>query len=104
MIHKKLLQDIKTRLQVAFSTRFKGVVLYGSEAKNEAHADSDIDLLVLLNSPIILWEDTHAIIDALYDLQLQILRPIHVTPVDVEAYEDGEYALFRNAKREGISA
>jgi uncharacterized protein len=104
MINKKMLQDIKARLAKTFGARFKGIVLYGSEANSKASADSDIDVLVLLDGPIFLWEDTHAIVESLYDLQLQILRPLHVTPVSIESYKAGEYALYRNAKKEGFFA
>jgi predicted nucleotidyltransferase len=104
MIQKEIIQDIKSRLHKSIGTRFRGIVVYGSEARDEAAKDSDIDILVLLTGPISLWEDTHAIVESLYDIQLQILRPFHVTPVNYKSFKAGEYALYRNAKREGIIA
>ena len=47
-------------------------------------------------------KDLRTNIDALYDLQLEVIRPIHAMPVDVEAFRAGEYALYRNAVKEGI--
>jgi hypothetical protein len=41
------------------------------------------------------------IVNALYPLQLQIDRPIHVLPVRADSFEAGKFALYRNAKREG---
>jgi predicted nucleotidyltransferase len=99
-----LLARIKTCLEDVFGGRLRGVVLYGSEARGEATPDSDIDVLVLLTGPVALGRDLRTIIDVLYPLQLEIERPIHAMPVDINFYEAGEFALYRNAKREGILA
>jgi predicted nucleotidyltransferase len=98
------LQEVKSLLTTAFGARLKGVVLYGSEARGEAAADSDIDLLVLLKGPIDYLDDLRAIIDALYGLQLRVFRPIHASPADAEEYERSERALYRYAHQEGIVA
>jgi len=100
----RLLQDIKEALRSVHGERLRGVVLYGSEARGAATEDSDIDVLVLLRGPIELGRDIRANIDALYPLVLEVGRPIHAQPVDVQAYEAGLFPLFRRAKREGIPA
>ena len=102
MDREELLNEIRSCLRDAYGDRLQKIVLYGSEARGEAETDSDIDLMVLLNGPVQLWKDIRTIIDALYDLQLEVIRPIHAMPVDVEAFRAGEYSLYRNAKKEGI--
>ncbi len=42
--------EFVTLLKNRFASRLYGVVLYGSKARGEATADSDIDLLVILNT------------------------------------------------------
>ena len=96
-----LLKRLKTLLEPAFGSRLRGVVLYGSEARGEATPDSDIDVLVLLTSPVALGRDLRTIIHALYPLQLEMDRILEAFPVDEEDYLRGEYAWYRNAQREG---
>jgi predicted nucleotidyltransferase len=97
-----VLGQVRTRLAAAFGKRLKGIVLYGSEARHEAAPDSDIDLMVLLEGPVQAGKDLDTIIHALYPLQLELDRLIDAWPADAAAYERQEFAVYRNARREGI--
>lgn len=98
-----LANEIKRRLGDALGSRLCGVVAYGSRVRDDAQSDSDLDLLVLLNGGVRLGRDLDTIIRALYPLQLRLEYPIHAAPVDAHVYESGAYALYRNARREGIT-
>lgn len=101
MLSEEIRKEIRPRLEAAFQDRFRGVLLYGSEARDQADEDSDVDLMVLLQGPIRLGRDLETIVDALYPLQLQVDRPIHALPVALETFNAGEYGVYRNAQREG---
>ena len=104
MQRDELLRRVKSALEEAFPKRLRGVILYGSEVRGEADPDSDIDLLVLLESQESYWDDVGRCIDAVYPLILENDgRPIHAKPITLEEYEAQEYALYRNVKREGIA-
>src|SRR5437773_12495699 len=90
MDRPQLLGETKHRLSRAHGRRLRGVVLYGSEARGEAGADSDVDLLVFLDGPIDYGKDLRTNISALYDLVLALERPISAQPVAVAAYEAAE--------------
>lgn len=102
MVNEDLLKRIRDRLEDTYRDRLQGVLLYGSSVRNEAGPESDIDLLVLLQGPVSFGQELETIIEALYPLQLEVLRPIHARPVDVRVFEAGEFAFYRNVKREGI--
>lgn len=95
---------MKRRLSKAYGRRLRGIVLYGSEARGTARADSDIDVLVLLAGPIDYGRDLRTNIDALYDLVIDLERPISAKPIDVAAYDAAEHPLYQIAKAEGVEA
>jgi predicted nucleotidyltransferase len=101
-LSEDVLSRMKSRLQIAFGERLQAVILYGSEARHEAAADSDVDLLVLLTGPVNHGEDSWTCIRALYPLVLELERPIHAKPTDVLAYEAQEMPLYQNVRQEGI--
>ena len=102
MLSEDLRKKITSCLDAAFRERLRGVLLYGSEARNEARAESDVDLMVLLDGPVQLGRDLDTIVGALYPIQLEIDAPIHATPVSADAFEAGEWGVYRNARREGV--
>jgi predicted nucleotidyltransferase len=102
VISEDVRREIRPRLEGAFPSRFRGVLLFGSEARNQAGEDSDLDLMVLLEGPVQLGRDLEAIVNALYPLQLRVDRPIHALPVSSEAFESGQYGIYRSARREGL--
>ena len=81
-MNKEILNEINSSLAATFNGRFKGIVLFGSEATGCSFADSDIDILVLLEGPIELGNDLEKIIQSTYHLQTRIFRQMHFIPAD----------------------
>ncbi len=50
MIPSRVLDELKERLSAAYGERLHAVVLFGSEARGDARPDSDIDVLVVLET------------------------------------------------------
>jgi len=79
------------------------LILYGSAARNQASAGSDIDLLVLLSKPFDYFRELHQIIDLLYPIQLESDQLISAKPAAFDDFEQRAIQLYRNAKREGLA-
>lgn len=96
-------QKCKNVLTNYYGTLFKGLILYGSMARNQASRGSDIDLLVLLSKPFDYFRELHQVIDLLYPIQLESEELISAKPAAIDDFEQKSIQLYRNAKREGIA-
>jgi len=95
---------LKSILAAKFGSRFKSIMLYGSEANGHAEKDSDIDIFILLEGPVFIGADLESAITATYSLQMQIDRPLHFSICDFREYEAGKFSLYRTIKKEGLAA
>src|SRR3990170_8044063 len=93
----KTIKDIQKNLLERFSGNLKCLILYGSWAKGTAHEDSDIDLLVILNS---VDEKTGR---SLYEIEEDVAKNRNITlvPASVEAFQRENLPLFTAVKKEG---
>jgi predicted nucleotidyltransferase len=100
---QSIVEQCKQALEKHYGSRFAGLLLYGSMARNQTDASSDIDLLVLLRQPFNYFQELRTIVDLLYPLQMESERLISAKPAFVDEFEEGGLQLYRNAKREGVS-
>jgi len=100
---EQAIQECKRILQAHYGARLKGVVLYGSVARGDADAESDIDLLVLLDPPFAFFEELRRIVSLVFSLQQESPRFISALPILAGEYDAGKVDLYRIAKREGVA-
>jgi predicted nucleotidyltransferase len=99
----EIIQKCKKTLAEYYGARFKGLILYGSVARDQASPASDIDLLVLLSRPFNYFDELREIIELLYPIQLESDRLISAKPALLDEFERGIVQLYRNVKREGVA-
>lgn len=105
MIESPLLDELRERLVGAFGDRLHSVVLFGSEARGEAGAESDIDLLVVLDHVSADYGDElERGLTAVYPVALRLGRRVSVKPLDLGEYERGDSPLLREVRRTGVAA
>jgi predicted nucleotidyltransferase len=91
-------------LRARFGPRLLSVRLFGSYARGQAHEDSDVDCLVLLDR--VDPEDDRAITDLVGDLTWQIggvvISPLIMSETAFERWKAGERRTPLDIEREGV--
>lgn len=99
-----ILKKCKHILSDYYGDKFQGLILYGSMARGQTDNFSDIDLLVLLNTPFDYFQELRKIVEILYPVQLESENLISAKPAAKEEFDSGRILLYRLAKREGLAA
>ena len=80
------------------------VILYGSRARGDEHADSDWDILILTDYPVDL-ETENKFRDKLYDLELETGEPLSIFIYSKDEWRRKQRItpFYRSVNKEGIS-
>lgn len=99
---KRIAEDAARRLADAYGDRLRQVVLFGSWARGEAHEESDVDLVVVLDHVSERTAERDRIVGALFDLEADSGRAIEAFPVAAADVRERSRPLIRAALDEGL--
>ncbi|MFQ5572345.1 MAG: nucleotidyltransferase domain-containing protein [Rhodothermales bacterium] len=97
-----LLPEVRQHLADIYGDRLARVVLYGSQARGEAHAESDVDVLVVLYGAYDLYAETKRLVRLQTDLLDRHGLLVSFQPFAEEEYQDLSRPLMINVHAEGI--
>ncbi len=99
---KAALDEFLAELRGLYGARLVRAVLYGSRARGEAEADSDIDVLVVLDPLGDLWQELSRIQPLASRISMNYDVVLSAMPVDVASYDHPDTPLLLNSRREGL--
>lgn len=96
------LADAAAALRDLYGTRLRQVVLYGSHARGQAHDESDVDLLVVLDGEVDSFEESEPLARLTGHLFDQHGLWISLIPFREAAFHDDQHPLVMNVHKDGI--
>ncbi|ADB36092.1 nucleotidyltransferase domain-containing protein [Spirosoma linguale] len=97
-----LSQEVKQALTGLYGDRLAQVILYGSYARGDFRAESDVDYLVVLNDlEVNSANEIKCMIDSIYDLSEKYNTLISVKPTSSKKYLQSALFLYQDVRREG---
>jgi len=97
-----LMDRLSRGLERLYGERYRGLVLFGSYARGEADAGSDVDLLLFLDGDVASWHEYLKAEPIVWPLSLESGYVISLFPVSLEAYRESRRLFLMNARREGV--
>ncbi|MCK4473136.1 MAG: nucleotidyltransferase domain-containing protein [Anaerolineae bacterium] len=91
------------RVRQAHPQRVKQVRLFGSKARGDSHAGSDIDILLIVDEED--WRFRHAISDIAADVSLAhdvLIEPRVIGQARWDEMRRHHFALYENVQAEGV--
>jgi predicted nucleotidyltransferase len=100
------LQRFRDALVRRFGARLREITLFGSHARGEAHEESDVDVLVVIEG--LTEDERREVMDLAYDADAADreawvgLSPLPYSEVQAADMRSRERLLFRDIDREGV--
>jgi len=99
---KRIAEEAARRLADVYGDRLRQVILFGSWARGQAHEESDVDLVVVLDQVDDRTSERERVVDALFDLEADSGRAIEAFPVAETDARERSRRLVRAALDEGL--
>ena len=99
---KPLLGELRAGLEALYGHRLAGLLLYGSRARGDAEAGSDLDVLVALRGQVSPGEEIERTSGLLASLSLRHNEVVSCVFMSEERLRHEQSPLLLNVRREGL--
>jgi predicted nucleotidyltransferase len=97
-----ILTKLRHRFEALYGERLVRMVLFGSQAREDAEPGSDIDVLVVLKGSVVPGDEIAMTSEIVAELSLQFTEVISCVFMDEERFIHRNGPLLRNIRREGV--
>jgi predicted nucleotidyltransferase len=101
---KKLLAELKKGLTELYGQRLKAVYLFGSYARGDYNENSDLDVMIVLDTYKSYWDELVRSAELASDLSLEYDVTISRMIMTEEQWKKGDLPVLMNVRMEGVAA
>jgi predicted nucleotidyltransferase len=98
-----ILNEFRQALETIYGERLEQVILFGSQARDDAQFGSDIDVLIVLSGEVHPGEEIHRTGGIVSQISLKNDVVISCIFMASERYSQEQNPLLRNVRREGVT-
>ncbi|HSA07175.1 MAG TPA: nucleotidyltransferase domain-containing protein [Candidatus Gastranaerophilales bacterium] len=99
---EKIIEEFKNKMIPIYKNQLVKLILFGSQARNEAVEGSDIDIIVILKDEINPAAEINKCSDVIAELSLKFDIVISCIFAQEDKFNNKKTPLFMNIKKEGI--
>ena len=100
---REILLELKEALQKRYGTRLKSIMLFGSYARGEQTASSDIDIAIILEEFSHACTEIEHTGDIVSSLSLKFNTLISLVPIKEQDWHKRKTSLILNIRRDGVA-
>lgn len=97
------IQPLRAALEDLYGDRLVRLVLYGSQARGDAHDESDVDVIVVLGGPVQPGREIRRMSPVRTQRRLEYERALSLLPVSEADHRGRVSAWLQNAQQEGVT-
>jgi predicted nucleotidyltransferase len=102
-LERHALQELRGRITAGFPQWGVRIILFGSRARGDAEPDSDMDILVDVETETLAFADKQRLRRIVSEVSMSTGIVISMLAVDQRLKrEKGDYSIFENIREEGI--
>ena len=100
---QKILVELRLHFEAIYGDRMVNMILFGSQARNDATVESDIDVMVVLRGTVKPGDEISRTGEISAEISLKHDVVISCIFMSAERYATGQNPLIINVHREGVS-
>ena len=97
-----VLEELRDRLRELYGERLVQMILYGSQAREDAEPESDVDVLVVLRGAVAPGEEISRTSETVADISLRHNAVVSCVFMDEDSFVRRNGPFLRNVRREGV--
>lgn len=99
----QLLAETRAELLKIYGSRLKEIILFGSYARGDFTDDSDVDIIVVLDTLQDIVTERERYLTAICDISLKYDTVVSVIPYEAAAFHARRSPLLLNVRHEGMA-